>query len=209
MTDNPASAIPLTPARRRAGGQSIARTLRDMRKAAGLTLIDLAGRSGLAASTLSKIENGQMSPTYDTILSLAEGLDVDISDLVTGGRGHSVNGRKAVTRKGEGIVHKTAQYDYEMLCTDIANRQFVPLLAEVKARSIHSFDGMLSHPGEEFVYVLRGRIELHTEFYAPTLLDAGDCCYFDSTMGHALINTGDDPASVLWICSRVVPPLIP
>jgi len=185
----------------------IAQTLRDLRKAAGMTLNDLAGRSGLAASTLSKIENGQMSPTYDTILSLAEGLDVDIADLVTGGRGQSVNGRKAVTRKGQGIVHRTPQYDYEMLCTDIANRQFVPLMAEVKARSIHSFDGMISHPGEEFVYVLRGRITLHTEFYAPTPLDTGDCCYFDSTMGHALINQTDEPATVLWICSRVVAPL--
>ena len=170
-------------------------------------LVVAAQAAGLARSTLSKIENGQMSPTYDTILSLAEGLDVDIADLVTGGRGQSVNGRKAVTRKGQGIVHRTPQYDYEMLCTDIANRQFVPLMAEVKARSIHSFDGMISHPGEEFVYVLRGRITLHTEFYAPTPLDTGDCCYFDSTMGHALINQTDEPATVLWICSRVVAPL--
>lgn len=207
MTDNPAPVVPAGPAQRQ-GARSISQTLRNMRRAAGLTLVDLAGRSGLAASTLSKIENGQMSPTYDTILSLAEGLDVDISELVTGGgRGHSVNGRKAVTRRGKGIVHKTAQYDYEMLCTDITNRQFVPLLAEVKARSIHSFDGMLSHAGEEFVYVLRGRVELHTEFYLPTPLETGDSCYFDSTMAHALINSGDEPATVLWVCSRVVPPL--
>lgn len=208
MTDNTVSALPAPPARRR-GGHAIAQTLRDMRKEAGLTLIDLAARSGLAASTLSKIENDQMSPTYDTLLSLAQGLEVDIADLVTGRRGQSVNGRKAVTRKGDGIIHRTAQYDYEMLCTDIANRQFVPLLAEVKARSLHSFDGLLSHPGEEFIYILRGQIELVTEFYAPSLLNAGDAAYFDSTMGHALINKTDEPASVLWICSRVVAPLGP
>lgn len=208
MTDNAVSVPGAAPARRR-GGHAIAQTLRDLRKEAGLTLIDLAARSGLAASTLSKIENDQMSPTYDTLLSLAQGLEVDIADLVTGRRGQSVNGRKAVTRKGGGIVHRTAQYDYEMLCTDIANRQFVPLLAEVKARSLHSFDGLLSHPGEEFVYVLRGQIELVTEFYAPSLLNAGDAAYFDSTMGHALINKTDEPATVLWICSRVVAPLVP
>lgn len=192
---------------RRQRGQAFARILRELRKSAGLTLTDLSERSGLAASTLSKIENGQMSPTYDSILLLAEGLGIDISDLVTGRRGHAVNGRKAVTRKGQGIIHATAQYDYEMLCNDIANRQFVPLLAEIKARSIESFDGMISHPGEEFIYVLSGTIELHTEFYAMTPLGPGDCCYFDSTMGHALINTGDEDARVLWICSRVVAPL--
>lgn len=207
MTDNPATATPIGSARKRAA-RSIAVTLREMRKSAGLTLIDLAERSGLAASTLSKIENEQMSPTYDTLLALAHGLDVDIADLVSGSRGQSVIGRKAVTRMGEGIVHRTPQYDYEMLCTDIANRQFVPLLAEVKARSVESFESLLSHPGEEFIYVLRGQIELITEFYAPTLLNVGDCCYFDSTMGHALINRTDDPATVMWICSRVMPPLM-
>lgn len=203
MADAPNTAIPLNADRKRRG-YAFARTLRDLRKARGLTLIDLSERSGLAASTLSKIENGQMSPTYDTILSLAEGLKVDISELVTGDRGHSVNGRRTVTRKGEGIVHATEQYDYEMLCTDIANREFTPLLANIKAHSMRSFDGLLNHHGEEFIYVLNGSIQLHTEFYAPTMLESGDCCYFDSTMGHALINAGDEDAKVLWICSRVV-----
>lgn len=206
MADEQVGTVSLTASRRRRG-LAIAGTLRDLRKAAGLTLIDLAERSSLAASTLSKIENGQMSPTYDTLHALAEGLDIDITELVTGGRGHSVNGRRAVTRRGEGIVHSTAQYDYEMLCTDIANRRFVPLLAEVKARSMHSFDGLLSHPGEEFIFVLRGEVDLHTEFYAPTHLAPGDCCYFDSTMGHALINSGDEDAKVLWVVSRAVGPL--
>ncbi|ADO44286.1 XRE family transcriptional regulator (plasmid) [Ketogulonicigenium vulgare Y25] len=201
----PTAMIP--PAARRKAAHSIAARLRALRKEAGLTLSDLAMRSGLAASTLSKIENEQMSPTYDTILSLAEGLGVDITHLVTGTQGKSVNGRKAVTRKGEGIVHRTQQYDYEMLCNDIANRQFVPLLAEVKARSLHTFDGLLRHPGEEFIFVLEGRVELHTEFYAPSLLEVGDSGYFDSTMGHALINPDDRPARVLWVCSRVVGPL--
>ncbi len=186
---------------------SIAETLRASRKDAGLTLNDLAQKSGLAVSTLSKIENDQMSPTYDTLLSLAKGLDLDISDLVSGRRGVSVSGRKTVTRKGQGVTHRTVQYDYEMLCNDIANRQFVPMLAEIKANSIHQFGGLLSHLGEEFVYVLEGKVELRTEHYAPTHLGVGDCAYFDSTMGHALINSGDGAARVLWICSRVVPPI--
>ena len=206
MADSPVIQVGSTVARRRSG-QSIAHTLRALRKKAGLTLNDLAQRSGLAVSTLSKIENDQMSPTYDTLLGLAEGLDVDMGELVTGGRGLSVNGRKAVTRKGEGVAHRTLKYDYEMLCNDIANRQFVPMLAEVKARSIQQFDGLLSHPGEEFIYVLQGQVELHTEHYAPSLLNVGDCSYFDSTMGHALINPADTTAQVLWICSRVVAPL--
>lgn len=204
MADRSIAEIPAPASRRR----SIADTLRTLRKRAGLTLNDLAQRSGLAVSTLSKIENDQMSPTYDTLLGLAEGLEIDISELVTGGRGVSVSGRRAVTRKGEGVIHSTRQYDYEMLCNDIANRQFVPMLAEVKAHSLHQFEGLLSHAGEEFIYVLRGQIDLHTEHYAVSRLQTGDCAYFDSTMGHALINPTDDSAQVLWICSRVVAPLL-
>ena len=104
-------------------------------------------------------------------------------------------------------MHQTDQYDYEMLCTDLANKQFVPLKARVKANTIARFSDMLSHPGEEFVYVLSGEVELHTQFYAPTRLVAGDSAYFDSTMGHALLKASDEDAEVLWICSRVVEPL--
>lgn len=206
MSDEPGASLAQSAARRRRG-LAIAGTMRELRKAAGLTLSDLASRSGLAASTLSKIENGQMSPTYDTLHSLAEGLQVDITELVTGGRGPSVNGRRAVTRKGEGIVRATEQYDYEFLCTDIANRKLTPLLADIKAKSIHSFDTLLRHPGEEFIFVLYGQVELHTEFYAPTHLQTGDCCYFDSTMGHALINSGDEDVKVLWVVSSFDVPL--
>lgn len=201
----PSAPTRLARARRR-GTPAISLTLREARVARGLSLTELAQRSGLAASTLSKIENAQMSPTYDTIVSLAEGLGIDISELVSGGRGLSVSGRRAVTRAGQGVVHRTAQYDYEMLCSEIASRQFVPLLTEIKAHDIHAFPHLLSHPGEEFVYVLAGRVELHTEFYEPTVLEEGDSCYFDSTMGHALVNPTDGPARVMWIASRVVLP---
>ncbi len=178
-----------------------------MRQARGFTLNELARLCQLAPSTLSKIENGQMSPTYDTILSLSEGLDVDVADLFSRRQTTSVGGRRTVTRKGEGIAHSTDQYDYQMLCTDLANKQFVPLRATIKANDIASFPEMLSHAGEEFVYVLFGEVELHTQFYAPTRLFAGDSVYFDSTMGHALLKASDDDAEVLWICSRVVAPL--
>ncbi|MCC7320210.1 MAG: helix-turn-helix transcriptional regulator [Rubellimicrobium sp.] len=183
--------------------RSISLTVRTLRKTAGLTLADLAERCGLATSTLSKIENGQMSPTYDTILALSEGLGVDIADLVSGSVGKPVNGRRSIARRGESLTYQSEHYDYELLCADIANRRFVPLLVEIKSRSVHDFKGLTSHPGEEFVHVLNGRIEFHSEFYAPAELHPGDSCYFDSRMGHAFVNLGDEVAKVLLVCSRL------
>lgn len=186
---------------------SIAATLRELRVAADLTLSQLAQRSNLAASTLSKIENGQMSPTYERIHALAEGLRVDVTEFFVGKAPVSVSGRRAITRKGERAGLSVEQYDYEMLAADIAGKQFVPLLATVKANSIEDFPGLFSHAGEEFIFILDGEVTLHSEYYAPAVLKKGDCCYFDSRMGHALVSTGDVAATVLWVCSRVVSPL--
>jgi uncharacterized cupin superfamily protein len=57
------------------------------------------------------------------------------------------------------------------------------------------------------VYVLEGAIRLHTEFYETDVLEAGDCAYFDSTMGHAYLSAGDKPARLLVMCSSATPNL--
>lgn len=181
--------------------------LRKLRQEAGLSIGELAERSRLAPSTLSKIENAQMSPTYETILSLASGLGVDVSELFSHKPSSPVRGRRAVTRRGEGPTLKTDHYEYELLCADIANKKIVPLLTRINAHSVKEFETLTVHPGEEFIYVLDGSITLHTELYAPSVLNTGDSCYFDSMMGHALVCTSDEPATILWVCSSVVSPL--
>ncbi|MFT4181528.1 MAG: XRE family transcriptional regulator [Rhizobium sp.] len=189
------------------GGEAIAEILRRLRHRAGLTLQELAVRCGLASSTLSKIENGQMSPTYDTIIRVADGLAIDVAELFTGTSSHDVGGRRTVTRRAQGIVRSTEQYSYEMLAAELSGKQFIPLLTTVNAHSIADFPSLVRHTGEEFCYILSGRVTLYTEHYAPTVLEAGDSCYFDSTMGHALVSSGDAPSQILWICSRIVAPL--
>jgi transcriptional regulator with XRE-family HTH domain len=180
--------------------------VRRLRREAGLTLSELGKRSDISSSALSKIENGQMSPTYDTMQRLADGLGIDITDLFAGQRRQST-GRLTVTRHGQGVRQSIAQYDYEMLCADVRRKQFVPMLATIKANDLKDFPNLVSHEGEEFIFVLDGRITLNTEHYSPMVLEAGDSCYFDSTMGHAVVSTGDAAATILWVCSRIVAPL--
>ena len=181
--------------------------VRRLRHQAGLTLKDLGERSGLSSSALSKIENDQMSPTYDNIQRLADGLGIDVAELFAGRASTGIGSRLTVTRSGTGVRQRTSQYTYEMLCADIARKRFVPLLTTVHARSVTEFPNLVTHAGEEFVYILAGTVTLVTEHYAPLTLATGDSCYFDSTMGHGLISAGDEAATLLWVCSRVVPPL--
>ena len=179
----------------------LARQVHALRKKAGLTLQQLSRKSDVSVSTLSQIEKGQLSPTYEKIVSLARGLDVPIAALFHEESAHTPNGRLAVTRAGSARTHSTKQYDYQALCADLSNKRFVPLLTRIKARSLREFPALLQHEGEEFIYVLAGQITVHTDFYQPIVLNCGDACYFDSTMGHACV-AGEEDAQVLWVSSH-------
>lgn len=190
--------------------QQFAATVRSLRRRANATLQEIAERSGLARSTLSKIENGQLSPTYETLLRLADGLQIDITELFSGGAPMDTSsGRRSITRRGHGRRLVTQQYQYEMLCADLFRKQFTPLVTKITARSIDEFPQLLRHAGEEFIYVITGEIELHTEHYEPTHLRQGDGCYFDSTMGHACTSVSKNEAVVLWIASHADAPSQP
>lgn len=175
--------------------------VRDLRKAQGWTLEQAANQAGLARSTLSKIENGQMSPTYEALKKLAVGLQISVPQLFTQPKREQVNGRMAVTRSGEGAAHATATYEHELLAETLTKKQMLPYRAQVRARSIDEFDGWVRHDGEEFLYVLTGVIKLYTEFYEPVEMRRGDSAYYDASMGHNVVSTSTEDANILWVTS--------
>lgn len=180
---------------------SLARRVRRLRGDAGLTLQQLSDRCGISVSALSKIENAQLSPTYDNVIKLANGLNVDLTRLFSDDQKSAATARLSITKRGEGVRHITANYDYEMLCTDIAHKKIQPLTARIKAKDTRAFGPLLAHEGEEVLYVISGRIELHTEHYRPFVLETGDCVFFDSTMAHGCVAVGLEDAEVFWVCS--------
>jgi transcriptional regulator with XRE-family HTH domain len=179
--------------------------LRRLRQGADLTLKQLAERCSLAVSTISKIENERMSPTYDVLLKLAGGLGIDLSSLLEDAAPHDVRhkplGRRDITRARERTHLPTGTYVYEPLATGLTRKAMDPTFVTVTARSIDEFDDLIRHPGEELVYVVSGTIEMHAEFYAPVRLEAGDSVYFDANMGHAYISVGTQDALILNICA--------
>ena len=78
----------------------------------------------------------------------------------------------------------------------------IPVLTKIRAKTSEEFGDLVHHPGEEFVYVLRGSIVVSTEFYDQVVLHEGQSIYIDSNMGHAyLAAEGCDEAEVLGIMS--------
>ncbi len=177
--------------------------VRELRKARKWTLEQAAKQAGLARSTLSKIENGQMSPTYDALKKLAVGLEISVPQLFTPPAAEKINGRMALTRSGEGAAKATTTYEHELLADTLRKKQMLPYRARVRARSMDEFDGWVRHDGEEFLYVLTGVVMLFTEFYEPVEMRRGDSAYYDATMGHNVISISADDATILWVTSLV------
>ncbi len=177
--------------------------VRELRRSLGWTLEEAATRAGLARSTLSKIENGQMSPTYDALKKLAGGLSISVPQLFTPPSKAQVNGRMAVTKSGDGQAQATATYEHELLAGSLSKKQMLPYRATIRARSFDEFSGWVRHDGEEFLFVLTGVIRLYTEFYEPVDLRRGDSAYYDAAMGHNVISLSDEDATILWVTSLV------
>ena len=175
--------------------------LREARQRKGWTLENTAAETGVGRSTLSKIENGQTSPGFEIVQKLAAKLELDLPQLFLPSGSNGLRGRRDVTRKGEGRERSTATYEHELLCTELIDKKMFPYLSRIKARSINDFDDLIRHDGEEFLMVLEGTVELHTEFYRPLALSKGDSVYYDSSMGHACISLSQEDALVLWVSS--------
>jgi transcriptional regulator with XRE-family HTH domain len=176
--------------------------LRAARGARGLTLKEASLRSGLAVSTLSKVENGQMSLTYDKLLQISQGLQMSIAELFEApAPERRVTARRSISRAGKGLRVQTPMYDYLYQFIDMKQKLMVPIMARLAARSMAEFGELIRHAGEEYFLVLKGRVEVQTEFYAPEFLEEGDGIYIDSTMGHAYLNAGEGDAFGICVCS--------
>lgn len=84
----------------------LAQRLRALRQARDWTLKQAAAATGVSASALSKIENGLLSPTYDNLIKIAAGLDLDVAELFTPSDAHMGTGRRSLGRQGKGASTK-------------------------------------------------------------------------------------------------------
>lgn len=175
--------------------------LRTLRQKKGWTLDETSARTGLAKSTLSKIENDKLSPSFEVIQKLTQGLNIDVPQLFVESSHHEASGRRSITRSGEGKPHPTPTYEHELLGTELTNKRMVPFKTTIHARSFDDYGDWIRHAGEEFLYVLSGTLQFYSEFYEPVDLGVGDSIYYDSGMGHALVSISEEDAQILWVCA--------
>jgi len=174
--------------------------LKSLRLANGLTLEELGEMSGVSISTISKIENRQQKPSFETVLRVARALHINFVQMLESPSAAPRHmARRTVTRAGDAPQLQSDHYVYAPHASEITNKAMVPSLMHIRTRELPPADQWSTHQGEEFIYVISGTLEFHTEEYAPALLNQGDSCYLDSAMRHAFVSKGDEDAVVLSI----------
>jgi transcriptional regulator with XRE-family HTH domain len=184
---------------------TIGSLLRSLRARNDWTLREMSERSGIPVSTLSKVEHDRLTLSYDKLLSLSQRLNIRMSEMFAETEANadtSVMARRSIGRIEDAVRVTTPDYDYYYLCPELRRKRMIPVLARVRAKTPEEFGDLVQHSGEEFIHVLEGAVEVHTEYYDPVLLKAGESVYLDSNMGHAYtVAEGCDEVLLLGICS--------
>lgn len=178
----------------------LAQRIRAIRREQGLTLEEVASRSGLTRSWLSKVENFRVTPSLTALGQIAQILGVPISELVAGldEKPELVVVRhteRKVVDRDQSAVNTTR---YESLAHKRSDRKMDPFLLTIPAGVAR--EQALGHEGEEFLIVQSGRVdfEYDSELYH---LEAGDSLYFDASVPHRLINPSESTTQVLCVFS--------
>ncbi|MDQ0462668.1 transcriptional regulator with XRE-family HTH domain [Caulobacter ginsengisoli] len=184
---------------------TLGRLLRGLRDRNNWTLKEMSERTGIPISTLSKVEHDRLTLTYDKLQQLSQRLNIRMSELFAepgAAAEAAVTARRSIGDVDQSIRVNTRNYDYYYLCPELRRKRMIPVLVRIRAKNVQEFGELVQHSGEEFIYVVEGRIEIHTEFYDPILLEAGQSIYLDSSMGHAYVAAeGCEEATVLGVCS--------
>ncbi|VTU21808.1 DNA-binding transcriptional repressor PuuR [Variovorax sp. SRS16] len=174
--------------------------LRNARQAQRLTLAELAQKSQVSVASISKAERGLLALSYEKFAALAGALQLDLSTLFGSQPAGFIPGSVVVTRSEDVVEYHSERYLYGMLATKVSAKKMTPMLGRVEAHSLLRPGQFSKHPGEEFIFVLDGMLEMHFADGRVEQLGKHDSIYFDSGLGHLYVNGGDEGAQILVVC---------
>lgn len=174
--------------------------IRILRKSKGLTLNLLSNKSGVSRAALSKIERGNMSPTYSTLRKIASALDLTVAALVLfDDFVFELEVVKADARK----THSTPHYLYEMLAGSSALSDTSIYISEILTCEKTEVKEKHTHNSRDFLLVLQGKIACHFEDRDTFYIEEGDTLAFDGRIPHLFmsyrVSDNDTNAKALWV----------
>jgi len=174
--------------------EEIAPRLRGLRDACGLSVQDMADRTGASVEEVARFESGTCEIPVSYLFKVAQACGVDTTVLISGGEARLK--AHTLVRKGEGLsVDRRKDYAYKSLAYRFTGRKMEPFMVTVPPKTESELT-FAHHPGQEFIYVLEGRLEIRLGQGVLTM-EPGDSLYFDSTTPHALRGLDNKPAVFL------------
>jgi len=157
--------------------------IRALRRLQGRTLGDVAGRCGFTVSLLSKIESGKTVPPLSTLTKIASALGASVADLLSESREETTVFTSARALRKRPASETDKGYAFHVLAAGRSGKLMQPFLVTARRGEIKK--GVLSHSGEEFIYLLEGRMTYRVGSTTYTLAP-GDTLYFNAEEDHDL-----------------------
>ena len=175
--------------------KDIAVRLKALREIEGKSAEELAAALGVTAAEYRAFEAGAADIPASALHEAAHALKTDLTELLTGQAPRMK--LFSVTRQGGGVtVERRKDYQYRNLAANFVGRKADVFEVTVPADAGESGTHANSHPGQEFDYVLEGRMRVRIHGNELTL-ETGDCVYFDSNQGHSMQALDGKPARFL------------
>jgi transcriptional regulator with XRE-family HTH domain len=175
--------------------------IRSLREGRGMKLKDLADGAGLSDAFVSRLERGQVSSSVANLIQIAHTLDVGVAELFAGSPDQL---RSSVT------VHRVEDADesQNVPSTGYRWRLFAGGMPNDDLEVFHlvfprrnRMDLMVSHPGQEYCYVISGLIRFHVGAESFDL-SPGEGIFLNSELPHRADNVGDDEARILMVVAK-------
>jgi quercetin dioxygenase-like cupin family protein len=169
---------------------SVGEKIRNAREGKNISLDVVANETGFSTEYLEKIEKNATMPAVGAILQIARALDID-SAILLKEQGSEVINRISASAK------RTDNYAYKTLTPGVEKKHLKAFQVSIDPMQDHSGVGY-QHEGEEFVYVLSGRVEVMVGENI-NVLNEGDSLHFNSGIRHNLKNLSDKQALLIVI----------
>lgn len=177
--------------------RKIAMRIRELREIAGVSAETLANEFGIPHDTFHSYERGDSDIPVSLLFKVAHRFNVELTDLLTGEspKLHVYS----LTREGQGVsIERRRRYAYRSLACNFIHKKAEPFHVTVQPEPPGTPVSLSSHPGQEFDYLLEGKLKIIIDGHE-LVLNPGDSLYFDSGYDHGMQALDDRPAKFLAI----------
>ncbi len=175
--------------------REIAVRIKELRELSEISQAEMARCIGATEEYYQSYEAGNEDISASRLYEIAQKLGVDLALLLTGSTPRM--NTFSVTRKGKGVqVNRRKQYQYQALAANFTNKKAEPFLVTVPPRGDDAEVALNQHPGQELDYMLEGRLKI-VVCGNESILQEGDCIYYDSSNPHGMVALGDQPAKFI------------